>query len=97
MFTISKQDGFLSCLADLRELNKCLRRHPYPIPKIQGMLYKLKEFVYATSLDLNMGYYHISLAPNASRLCMVVLPWSRYIYLKLPIKLCYGLDIFQVK
>src|SRR5687767_7920151 len=54
MFTISKPDGSLQSLADLRELNKRIKRHPFPIPKIQGMLHKLEGFMFATSLDLNM-------------------------------------------
>ena len=31
------------------------------MPKINDMLFKLEGFQYATSLDLNMGYYHIRL------------------------------------
>ena len=31
------------------------------MPKINEMLLKLDGFQYATSLDLNMGYYHIQL------------------------------------
>ena len=97
MFTISKPDGSLRSLADLRELNKRIRRHPFPIPKIQDMLQKLEGFMWATSLDLNTGYYHILLTPNASRLCTVVLPWGKYEYLRLPMGLCNGPDIFQEK
>jgi len=97
MFTISKPDGSLRSLADLRELNKRIRRHPFPIPKIQDMLQKLEGFMWATSLDLNMGYYHIKLTPNASRLCTVVLPWGKYEYLRLPMGLCNSPDIFQEK
>ena len=98
MFTISKPDDSLVwLLTNLQELNKCLRRHPFPIPKIQDLLQKLEGFMYATSLDLNMGYYHILLTPNASRLCMVVLPWGKYKYLRLPMGLCNSPDIFQEK
>ena len=53
--------------------------------------------MYATSLDLNMGYYHLSLMPNASQLCTVVLPWGKYEYLRLPMGLCNSPDIFQKK
>src|SRR6476660_2754624 len=74
MFTISKPDGSLHSLADLWELNKRIKFYPFPIPKIQDMLQKLEGFMWATSLDLNMGCYHIFLTPNASRLCTVVLP-----------------------
>jgi hypothetical protein len=34
MFTVSKKDGTLRYIADLREVNKRIRRKPYPIPKI---------------------------------------------------------------
>jgi hypothetical protein len=44
-----------------------------------------------------MGYYHIELTPNASRLCTLVLPWGKYEYLRLPMGLCCALDIFQEK
>src|SRR6478609_2930234 len=97
MFTISKPDGSLRSLADLQELNKKIKWLPFPIPKIQDMLQKLEGFMWATSLDLNMGYYHIKLTPNASRLCTVVLPWGKYEYLRLPMGLCNSPDIFQEK
>ena len=83
-FTIPKKDGTLRSIADLRELNKRIKRKPFPIPKIQDMLQKLQGFMYASSLDLNMGYYHIELSPNSSRYCTIVLPWGKYEYLRLP-------------
>ena len=96
-FTIPKKDGTLRSIADLRELNKRIKRKPFPIPKIQDMLQKLEGFRYATSLDLNMGYYHIILSPNSSRYCTIVLPWGKYEYLRLPMGLCNSPDIFQEK
>ncbi len=51
--------------------------------------------MFATSLDLNMGYYHIELTPNSSRYCTIVLPWGKYEYLQLPRGLCNSPDIFQ--
>ena len=53
--------------------------------------------MYATSLDLNMGYYHIQLTPTASSYCTIVLPWGKYEYLRLPMGLCNSPDIFQEK
>jgi transposase InsO family protein len=94
-FTIPKKDGTLRSIADLRELNKRIKRKPFPIPKIQDMLQKLQGFMYASSLDLNMGYYHIELSPNSSRYCTIVLPWGKYEYLRLPMGLCNSPDIFQ--
>jgi Reverse transcriptase (RNA-dependent DNA polymerase) len=61
------------------------------------MLLKLEGFKYATSLDLNMGYYHIKLSPESKRLCTIVLPWGKYEYQRLPMGLCNSPDIFQEK
>ena len=48
-------------LINFINLNNQLKCKPYPMPKINKMLFKLEGFQYATSLDLNMGYYHIQL------------------------------------
>ena len=83
-FTIVKKDGItLRSIADFRELNKRIKRKPFPIPRIQEMLLKLEGFQWASSLDLNMGYYHIELTPNASKYCTIVFPWGKYEYLSL--------------
>ena len=52
----SNQVRFIS---DFRNLNKQLKRKPYPMPKTNEMLFKLEGFKYDTLLDLNMGYCHI--------------------------------------
>ena len=45
MFTIAKPDGSLRSLADLREVNKVIKRKPFPLPKINDMLQKLEGFI----------------------------------------------------
>jgi transposase InsO family protein len=96
-FIIPKKDGSVRFISDFRELNKRIKRKPFPIPRIQDMLLKLEGFQYATSLDLNMGYYHIELSPHSKRLCTIVLPWGKYEYQRLPMGLCNSPDIFQEK
>jgi RNase H-like domain found in reverse transcriptase/Reverse transcriptase (RNA-dependent DNA polymerase) len=53
--------------------------------------------MHATSLDLNMGYYHIALSPQARHLCTIVLPFGKYEYQRLPMGLCNSPNIFQEK
>ena len=96
-FIIPKKDQTVRFISDFRELNKQIKRKPFPIPKIQDLLLKLEGFRYATSLDLNMGYYHIELSPDSKKLCTIVLPWGKYEYQKLPMGLCNSPDIFQEK
>ena len=96
-FIIPKKDGTVRFISDFHELNKRIKRKPYPIPKIQDLMLKLEGFQYATSLDLNMGYYHVELSPNSKQLCTIVLPWGKYEYQRLPMGLCNSPDIFQEK
>ena len=96
-FLIPKKDGSVRFISDFRELNKRIKRKPYPIPNIQDMLLNLDGFQYATSLDLNMGYYHLELDDNAKELCTIVLPFGKFEYQRTPMGLCNSPDIFQEK
>ena len=61
------------------------------------MLLKLEGFQWATSLDLNMGYYHIRLDAESKKLCTLIFPWGKYEMQCLPMGLCNSPDIFQEK
>jgi RNase H-like domain found in reverse transcriptase/Reverse transcriptase (RNA-dependent DNA polymerase) len=78
-------------------LNTRIRRKPFPISRIQDLLLKLEGFQYATSLDHNMGYYHIELTPFSKSLCTILLPFGQYEYQRLPMGLCKSPDILQEK
>ena len=61
------------------------------------MVLKLEGFQYATSFDLNMGYYHIQLSENASNLCTIILPWEKYCYNSLLMGVANSPEMFQQK
>ena len=84
-------------LSDFQNLNKKLKRKPYPMPKIRGMLLILEDFRYATPLELNMVYYHIRIIKQDSNMCTIILPWGKYWYKRLTIGVSNSLDIFQEK
>ena len=73
-FIIPKKDHTVRTISDFRELNKHIVRKPYPIPKINATLQELEGFTYATTLDLNMGYYTIRLNPTAAKMCAIIFP-----------------------
>jgi hypothetical protein len=96
-FIIPEKNGTARVVSDFRVLNSKLERVSYPIPRIQDILISLNGFTYATSIDLNMGYYAIRLTPNAQKLCTIVFPWGKYSYLRLPMGIVNLPDIFKVK
>jgi hypothetical protein len=76
-FIIPIKDGTVHTISDFRELNKCIVRKHYHIPKISTMLQELLEgFTYVTDLNLNMGYYIIRLDPAALKMCTIIFPWG---------------------
>jgi hypothetical protein len=66
----------------------------FPIPKISTVLQELEGFTFATTLDLNMGYYTIRLDPDASRICTIIFPWGKYSYKRLSMGIAGSPDIF---
>ena len=96
-FIIPKKNKTVRFVSDFREVNKLLIRTPYPIPKISDVLQDLEGFTYATSLDLNMGYYTIRLDPDTQKICTIILPWDKYSYLRLPMGVAGSPDLFQEK
>lgn len=42
-----------------------------------------------------MGYYHIQLNPDAKKVCTIVMPWGKFEYQRLPMRLSTSVDLFQ--
>jgi len=94
---IPGKPGTVRFLSDLRELNKRIIRKPYPLPKIATVLQELEGFMYATALDLNMGYYTLRLSLATSEMCTIIFPWGKYSYQRLPMGASNAPDVFQAK
>jgi hypothetical protein len=77
-FANAKKNGTIRVVTDFRKLNLLLKRHPYPIPKIGEMIRSMEGFIFASALDLNMGYYHIKLDADVQKLSTIVFPWGKY-------------------
>ena len=96
-FIQPKKNKTVCFLTNFQEVNKRLVRTPFPIPKISTVLQELEGFTYAMALDLNMGYYTISLDPDASKICTIIFPWGKYSYKRLPMGIAGSRNKFQEK
>ena len=65
-------------LSDFRKVNQQLVRKPYPIPKIMDIMQTLEGFQFASTLDLNMGYYTLKLDFQAQQIYTIITPWGKY-------------------
>ena len=57
----------------------------------------LEGFQYATTLDLNMGYYTIRMFPASQEMTMIVTEFGKFGYNLLPMVMCASREIFQAK
>ena len=55
----------------------------------------MTNFRWATTVDLNIGYYAMGLSPRSRKLCVISLPWGLYCYNTLPMGLLVATDVFQ--
>jgi hypothetical protein len=65
------------------------------MPKIPNIFCGMEKFRYATTIDLNMGYYSMPLPEQAKTLCTMSLLWGLYQYNMLPIGIKPITNIFQ--
>ena len=66
-----------------------------PLPKIDEVYAKVKGAKYFTTLDLQNGYYHITLAPEARAKMAFMTPFGKYEFNKVPFGLAQALAYFQ--
>jgi hypothetical protein len=65
------------------------------MPKIPDIFKGMEESKYATTINLNMGYYSMPLSEQSKRLCIICLPWGLYQYNVLLQGFKPATDIFQ--
>jgi hypothetical protein len=63
----------------------------------RDILQQMEGFLYATALDLNMGYYHLLLDAETLNICAIVFLWGFYRYKHLPMGTAVSPDILQAK
>ena len=64
IFIIPKKEGNMIFTTYNQILNQKLLIKTYTLPIIGETMHKLEVFQYATSLDLNMGYYMVDIFPK---------------------------------
>ena len=72
-----------------------LRRQVYPLPKIQDVLHRRPGYKYFTKIDLSMCYYTFELDEASRNLCVIVTPFGKFRYKRLPMGVSQAPDLCQ--
>ena len=83
-FIISKKDGCMHWIIDLRHLNKVIKRRQFLLPIILDILRKCSGYKFFTKLDISMQNYTFELDEESQDLCTINTSFSKYKYAKLP-------------
>jgi hypothetical protein len=85
----------LRICTDLRTLNEAVKREHYPLPTIEDILPKLGKAKVFSVFDAKNGYWHIELDQDSSLLTTFQTPFGRYSWLRLPMGIKSGAEVFQ--
>ncbi len=77
-FGIPKKNGTIRLIIDFRQVNKCLIQQEFPLSMTEEILKSITGFMYASSLDLNMGYPSIPLNGKAKSILTIITPFGAY-------------------
>ena len=95
-FAISKRDGVtMRIVFDLRKLNSMLERKQTHMSTIEELIQGIGGFIFASVVDLNMGYLSIPLTESSKKLFTIVFPFGYFECQVLPQGAKPATDIFQ--
>ena len=87
--------GKLRICADLRDLNVAVRREHYPLPTVEDILPKLGKAKVFSVFDAKNGYWHVKLDDESALLTTFNTPFGRYCWLRMPMGIKSGAEVFQ--
>ena len=76
-FIIPQNDGRVSWISNLHQLNKVIRRKQFLLPIIMDILCKCSEYKFFTKLGVSMQYYTFELDKESQDLCTIITPFGK--------------------
>lgn len=96
-FMVPKPDGTVRFVTDFRKVNATIKRKPFPLPRIDDTMQTLEGFLWASALDMSMGYWTIELDEKTKKITTITTEYGKFRYNVLPMGLVISSDVFQSK
>ena len=92
---VVKKNNKIRICADLRQLNKAVKRERYCLPVLEDVLHKLARSKVFTTLDASSGFWQIPLDEQSQLLTTFITPFGRFCYQRLPFGITSAPEIYQ--
>ncbi|KAL6483813.1 hypothetical protein MHYP_G00086850 [Metynnis hypsauchen] len=97
MVPAPKKSGKVRICADLKRLNKAVKRERFILPTAEEIIAGLSGSTVFSSLDATAGFWQIPLDKDSQRLTTFIMPFARYCFKRLPFGITSAPEIFQRK
>ena len=94
-FVVPKKDNRVRWVSDFRELNKLIKRKPFPMPRIQDIMNRCGKYKHFTKIDLSMFFYCFELDDESKELCTINTPYGLFRYTRLAMGVKVSPDVAQ--
>lgn len=71
---VRKKDGKHRFCIDFQKVNAVTKKDAYPLPHILGILDKLRQAKFISSIDLHQGYWQVRLSPDSKQITAFTVP-----------------------
>ena len=95
MVVIRKKNNALRICLDPKDLNACVKREHYPIPRKDDIIAEMVNATVFSKLDASHGFWQVKLDEHSSKLCTFNTPFGRYRFLRLPFGIKSAPEIFH--
>ena len=94
-FVVPKKDNRVRWVSDFRELNKLIKRKPFPMPRIQDIMNSRGKYKHFTKIDLSMFFFCFELDEESKELCTINTPYGLFRYKRLAMGVKVSPDVAQ--
>ena len=69
---VPKKDNRIRIVSDFREVNMLIKRKPYPMPRIHGIMQKTSGYTHLTKMDLSIQFYWFELDEESKKSTTII-------------------------